>query len=120
LLAGRYTFFVRFAAKKAPEPKENKKKTTKEKPATLDINQDNDDDANKKPKAKRKSSKAKKADESSEPLRHSPEAEPSTDGKAGSKRTSEKTILPKIHTDALLARIKKLVNMWAEEVCSSV
>jgi hypothetical protein len=26
----------------------------------------------------------------------------------------------KKHTDVLLARIKKLVNMWAEEVCSSV
>lgn len=119
LLAGSYTFFVRFAAKKAPEPKENKKKTTKEKPAILDINQDDDDDV-RKPKAKRKSSKAKKADESSEPLRHSPEAESSTDGKAGSKRTGEKTILPKKNTDALLARIKKLVNMWCEEVCSSV
>lgn len=119
LLAGIYTFFVRFAAKKAPEPKEIKKKTTKEKPATLDINQDDDDDANKKPKAKSKSSKAKKGDKSAEPLRHSPDAE-SFDGKAGSKRTSERTILPKKNTDALLARIKKLVNMWAEEVCSSV
>ena len=42
------------------------------------------------------------------------------DGKIGAKRTSDKTALPKKHTDALLTRIKKLVNMWAEEVCSSI
>jgi hypothetical protein len=119
LLAGSYQFFVRFAAKKAaPE-----KKSSREKKDTLgesDNKQDNDDEANKKPKAIRKSTITKRIEEPMDLLRNSPESESSADGKIGAKRTSDKTALPKKHTDALLARIKKLVNMWAEEVCSSI
>lgn len=49
--------------------------------------------------------------------REESEAESSADGSIGAKRrtTCEKMTLPTIHTDALLKRIKKLVNMWAEE-----
>ena len=49
--------------------------------------------------------------------REESEAESSADGSIGAKRrtTCEKMTLPTIHTDALLERIKKLCNMWAEE-----
>lgn len=120
LLTGSYQFFVRFAAKKAPEPKENKKKASKERKDTqggLDIKQDNPNEADKKPKAKRKSTNTKNIEDPMDLVRHSPESDSSADGKIEAKRPSEKTALPKKHTDALLARIKKLVNMWAEEVC---
>ena len=70
--------------------------------------------------AKPKSSNKKKVQESMDMLRHRPESESSADGNIGAKQTSDKTALPKKHTDALLSRIKKLVNMWAEEVCSGV
>ena len=53
-------------------------------------------------------------------LRHRPESESSADGNIGAKQASDKTALPKKHTETLLSRIKKLVNMWAKEVCSGV
>jgi len=119
LLAGSYQFFVRFAAKKAaPEKKSSREK--KNTHGESDNKQDNDDEANKKPKAIRKSTNTKKIEEPMDLLRNSPESESSADGKIGAKRTSDKSALPKKHTDALLARIKKLVNMWAEEVCSII
>jgi hypothetical protein len=123
LLAGSYQFFVRFAAKKAPEPMESNKKVSKEKIDTQgesDNKQDDNDEAEKKPKAKPKTSNKKKIDVPMELSRRSPEPESSADGKIGAKRVSDKTALPKKHTDALLTRIKKLVNMWAEEVCSNI
>jgi bloom syndrome protein len=119
LLAGSYQFFVRFAAKKAaPEKKSSREKKNTQ--GESDNKQDNDDEANKKPKAIRKSTNTKKIEEPMDLLRNSPESESSADGKIGAKRTSDKSALPKKHTDALLARIKKLVNMWAEEVCSII
>ncbi len=124
LLAGTYQFFVRFAAKKAPEPKDSKKKASKEKNDALgqldNKHEDENNGADKKPKAKRKSTDKKKTDETMELSRRSPETESSADGKVGAKRASDKTAFPKKHTDALLTRIKKLVNMWAEEVCSNI
>lgn len=45
---------------------------------------------------------------------NSPESE-STNEKVGAKRANAKMVLPKKHTAALLERIKKLVNMWADE-----
>ena len=119
LLAGSYQFFVRFAAKKAaPEKKFSKEKRDTQ--GESDNKQDYDDEANKKPKAKRNSTNTKKIEEPTDLLRNSPESESSANGKISAKRTSDKTAFPKKHTDALLARIKKLVNMWAEEVCSSI
>ena len=108
LINGQYQFFVRFAVKKAPEPKETKKKTTTKK-------KDKEDDSDKKPKAKRKSKKktSKKNEEPIDLLQDSPDSGSSS---AGAKRANEKTVLPKKHTETLLARIKKLVSMWADEV----
>jgi len=103
--AGSNPFFVRFPTNKAPEPKESKKKASKKK--------DKEADSDKKPRAKKKQSR--KSEEPIDLLMDSPEPELSADGKIGAKRTNEKTVLPKKHTDALLSRIKKLVNMWAEE-----
>jgi len=105
ILNGRQQFFVRFAKKKAPEPKKPKaaaKKKGKE-----------DDD--KKPKAKRKTKKkSKKNDEETiDLLQDSPESSGSSS--AGAKRANETTVLPKKQTELLLARIKRLVNMWADE-----
>ena len=108
---GRHQFFVRFAVKKAPEPKETKKKTTKK-------TKEKDADSDKKPKAKRKSKKKKKNDDEASliDLQDSPESESTTNEKVGAKRAANaKMVLPKKHTAALLERIKKLVNMWADE-----
>ncbi|KAL7532408.1 hypothetical protein ACHAXR_004611 [Thalassiosira sp. AJA248-18] len=101
-------FFVRFPTKKTTAPKETKKKASKK-------NKEKESDSDKKPKAKRKSKKSKKSDTSLIDLQDSPESGSSPDDKIGAKRTNENTVLPKKYTDALLARIKKLVSMWAEE-----
>lgn len=125
LLANSFQFYVRFPAKKAPEPKgSSKKKSVKSKSDNApEISTAADaGDWEKKPKARRKSkSKTKKNEDaawSPVDLQDSPETGPSPldDERMGAKRKSEQTALPKIHMDALLARIKKLVNMWAEEV----
>ena len=82
--------------------------------------EDEVDEVDMKPPAKPKCIKKKKVQESMDLLRHIPESESSAEGNVGAKQTSDHTALPKKHADALLSRIKKLVNMWAEEVCSSV
>ena len=113
LLAGSYQFFVRFAAKKVPAPKESNKNTSKKQT-------DEDTDADAKPKSKRKTKKkAKKSESPIDLLQDSPESRASGgSGNSAGKRTNENMVLPKKHTDALLARVKKLISMWAEEVSS--
>lgn len=114
VLAGTYQFHIRFPAKKAPEPK--KKSASKKK-------KDDDGDwepvEDKKPKAKRtKSKKAKKRESSSSsPINLQDSAESrSSEERPGSKLANESSVLPKKHTEVLLARVKKLVTMWADEV----
>lgn len=102
-------FFVRFAVKKAPEPKETKKKASKKK-------KKESDDGDSKPKAKRKTKKSKKSSESPIDLLDSPDSGLASDENVGAKRTHNmNTVLPKNHTDTLIARIKKLITMWADE-----
>ena len=118
VLANSFQFYVRFAAKKAPEPKAtSKKKAAKGKNGNAsEMSSAVGDGDSEKPKARRKSnSKAKKSEKAARSpadLGDSPE----TDERIGAKRKNEQTTLPKKHMDELLARIKKLVNMWAEEV----
>mmetsp|Transcript_9010 Transcript_9010/g.21950 ORF Transcript_9010/g.21950 Transcript_9010/m.21950 type:complete len:1376 (+) Transcript_9010:166-4293(+) len=109
VLAGSHQFFVRFPAKKSSPPKESSKKASKKKDK-----EPSDSDA--KPKAKRKSKKTRKSESALDMLRDSPESGNSAIGNTGAaKRTNENMVLPKKNTDALLARIKRLVSMWAEE-----
>jgi hypothetical protein len=91
-------------------------------PCVCDQETDGEDEVDKvdmKPPAKPKCIKKKKVQESMDLLHHIPESELSAEGNIGAKQTSDQTALPKKHTDAL-PRIKKLVNMWAEKVFSSV
>jgi len=117
VLANTRQFHVRFAVKKAPEPKQSGKK----KPASKKKKEgDKRDSINseKKPSAKRKRTTKKNDASAYSPidLQNSPTlGSLSTDEKTGAKRTNENAVLEKEHTDALLARIKKLVSMWAEE-----
>ena len=110
---GMRQFFVRFAVKKAPEPKETKKKASKKK------KNDPDDDMDTKPKAKKKGKSKKKSKSSDEPIELL-DSSPESAASAGTKRPNETTVLTKKHTHALLARIKKIVSMWAEEVSLEV
>ena len=101
---GSQQFTVRFPVKKAPEPKAASKKAKKDKA-----------DGDKKPRAKKKTKKkAKKGDDSIIDLADSPEGS-SVDEEVGAKRAGGRGLLPRKHTDALYAKIKKLVSMWAAE-----
>ena len=122
LLANGFRFCVRFAARRAPgRPKGKKPPSDDGGGASGGGGGGGSSSAEKKPKARRKSKGKTRKDEgaawSPADLRDSPEAGPSSPNEpTGAKRKNEKTVLPKKHTDALLARIKKLVHMWAEEV----
>ena len=95
LQSGTFQFHVRFAVSKATAPKEKKSKKQ--------------NDGDKKPKAKKKKSKSNEAPPN--------DIEPSSaDKMPGNKRTAEKTALPTEHNKVLIDRIKKLVNIMAEEV----
>ena len=95
-------FIVRFAKKAAKS--NNSKKETKKK--------DKDD---KKPKAKQKNKKSKKSEEPIDLLQDSPDSGSGSSTGAGAKRKNEETVLPKEETEELLARIKRLVSIWADE-----
>jgi superfamily II DNA helicase RecQ len=124
LLSGQHQFFVRFAAKKAPEQYDGKKKASKS----------NKDDASKQEnekrkikkdsytdlKEKRKGTNTTKSEAPNDVPHEFPDSDLSDGREIGAKRPIEETILPKEHTEVLLARIKKLVTMWAEEVGSNL
>ena len=124
VMTGQHSFFVRFAAKKASEPNDTKKKaaskeTVPDQDTATSKQKRQDYYSGKDPKEKRKGVHSKKSESSIGEFRDFPESELSDDRDSTAfKRTNEDTVLPKEHSDALLARIKKLVNMWAEEVSS--
>ncbi len=124
LVSGQHKFFVRFAAKKAPEQNDSKKKPPKSSKDTVS-NQDNDKRKSKKdsykvPKEERKGTNTMKSEVPNDVPHEFPDSDVSYDREIGAKRPIEETILPKEHTEVLLARIKKLVTMWAEEVGSNL
>ena len=126
IISGQQQFFVRFAAKNAPEPNDAKKKASKASTdnvpnhSNADVTQKKHDHSNSDPKEKRNGAKATKSEFPIDVLYDFPDTELSDERGKGGKRPNEETILPKEHTEALLSRIKKLVTMWAEEVGSYV
>lgn len=125
VMSGQQQFFVRFAAKKAYEPNDNNKKkaskTSKDSMSNhINVNeiQKKQEHSDKNPNEKRKGEKSTKSEFPFDILHDFPVSELSDDREKATKRTNEDTILPMDHTEALLSRIKKLVTMWAEEVCS--
>ncbi len=127
IVSGQQQFFVRFAAKKALEPNDTKKKASKASTdnvpnhSSVDITQKKQDHSNSDPMKKRNGAKEIKSEFPIDVLHNFPDDSelPDERGKGG-KRTNEETILPEGHTEALLSRIKKLVTMWAEEVSSNL
>lgn len=123
LLSGQHQFFVRFAAKKAPEQNDSNTRASKSNRDDAS-KQDNDKrkgkkDSDKDRKEKRKGANTTKSEVPTDVPHEFPDSDVSNDREIGAKRPIEETILPKEHTEVLLARIKKLVNMWAEEVGST-
>jgi superfamily II DNA helicase RecQ len=107
--SGRQQFFVSF-------PKDPPKAAAATRKKAAEKKGKDDDDYDKKPRAKKKSIKSNKSSETS-PIAIDDGPDSSADKRLGVKRSSEPSVLPKKHTDALLGRIKRLVSMWAEEVC---
>eukprot|EP01082_Thalassiosira_pseudonana_P003101 g2477.t1.1.5e174189 g2477 g2477.t1 contig12:204542-207964(-) len=105
--SGRQQFFVSF-------PKDPPKAAAATRKKAAEKKGKDDDDYDKKPRAKKKSIKSNKSSETS-PIAIDDGPDSSADKRLGVKRSSEPSVLPKKHTDALLGRIKRLVSMWAEE-----